>query len=419
MKFKRTIYQVFLMSILCLSQINAKNFSACEYPEASNRQLTPEDLKEKSLWELKIMRNEIFARHGYKFKSEEMKSYFDKQKWYEPKYNNVNSKLTYTESSNIKLIKEYEDNLKKTEKASSISELIEKQKREIVFKTPWGSETTELNHIIPEEANPEAPMSFVVDESGTIFVLDQVNKRIQVFENNGKHVKAIPLSSYAYSDIDMGISGNLFVLDTWKDKAVLLIDQEGNLLQKSELVGERISEVGGVWQIYSRSDGLWVVYENSMVRICDQIGETDNERPATKGILCRDGKHIIDAEKIGDITVAMARSLLGKSGIDNFTVYFDIPVLFVTFVDMDSNGDMYLGVQLLDESGEQGPPYSLEEAHEIVVILDKNGKEKNRIYMPVSTEAEEVRRSHRVTPDGIIYQLVIEEEGATMWKYSP
>ena len=86
---------------------------------------------------------------------------------------------------------------------------------------------------------------------------------------------------------------------------------------------------------------------------------------------------------------------------------------------MDKNGNIYLGVNLLEESIGQKTPYSIEQSHAIVVILDSNGKEKQRIYMPVSTKAEEINCSFRVTLDGTIYQLVIEEEGATMWRYNP
>ena len=86
---------------------------------------------------------------------------------------------------------------------------------------------------------------------------------------------------------------------------------------------------------------------------------------------------------------------------------------------MDSYGNIYLGVELLEESNEEGPPFGIEDSHEIVVILDSHVNEKHRIYMPVSTQAEEVKRSFRVTPDGTIYQLVVEEQGATIWRYRP
>ena len=78
------------------------------YMFASSTSLSSNDLRGYSKWDLKIMRNEIFARHGYIFKTPEMKSYFAGQSWYVPLYDNVDHLLTRTEKQNIQLIKSFE-----------------------------------------------------------------------------------------------------------------------------------------------------------------------------------------------------------------------------------------------------------------------------------------------------------------------
>jgi YARHG domain/Bacterial SH3 domain len=78
------------------------------YPEVSTRYLNDSDLEKKSTKELKIMRNEIFARHGYLFEPGEMKDYFTKQSWYQPQSADVGSLLSPIEQANIQRIKEYE-----------------------------------------------------------------------------------------------------------------------------------------------------------------------------------------------------------------------------------------------------------------------------------------------------------------------
>ncbi|MGE4290155.1 MAG: YARHG domain-containing protein [Salinivirgaceae bacterium] len=58
--------------------------------------------------ELKIIRNEIFARHGYRFKTTEMKAYFENQNWYVGANVNVDSLLTDLELINIGQIIRFE-----------------------------------------------------------------------------------------------------------------------------------------------------------------------------------------------------------------------------------------------------------------------------------------------------------------------
>jgi len=62
------------------------------------------------LQNLKIMRNEIFARYGYQFKTKDMADYFGAKDWYVPQYDDVTARLTETERINVALIQELEKN---------------------------------------------------------------------------------------------------------------------------------------------------------------------------------------------------------------------------------------------------------------------------------------------------------------------
>ena len=78
------------------------------YDMACTRELTESDLAGLSAEELKVMRNWIFARHGYKFRTDEMRAYFSQQPWYEPLYDDVSGMLTDIELRNIDFIKSHE-----------------------------------------------------------------------------------------------------------------------------------------------------------------------------------------------------------------------------------------------------------------------------------------------------------------------
>jgi small-conductance mechanosensitive channel len=88
-------------------KFNAYGFGS--YPEASERDLDDSELSDMTERELKIMRNEIFARHGYIFKTKDMKNYFSAQSWYRPMYSNVTNRITIIEKKNIDLIKSFEN----------------------------------------------------------------------------------------------------------------------------------------------------------------------------------------------------------------------------------------------------------------------------------------------------------------------
>ncbi|NQY04869.1 MAG: YARHG domain-containing protein [Flavobacteriaceae bacterium] len=64
-----------------------------------------------SIEDLDIMRNEIFAEYGYKFKTDKWIAYFDSKPWYEPKHDNVDDLLSEIEKHNVTLILEVKNEL--------------------------------------------------------------------------------------------------------------------------------------------------------------------------------------------------------------------------------------------------------------------------------------------------------------------
>jgi hypothetical protein len=286
-----------------------------------------------------------------------------------------------------------------------------------VIRASWGTGPDQLGISIPEEANPEAPTSFAVSDGGSIYILDQLNERIQVFDAAGTRTNTIAIPGPTFSDIDLGLSGRIILLDQWREKAVVFIDATGRLVGSVALFGGGVPDAGGVSDLYSRSDGVWVGYENTLVRVCDADGKADPDRPAVSGWFSRDGRYLLSAAKLGDITASLTRKPVGKAKVENFSAFFDLPILYFTLLDTDASGKIYLGANLLAEGVD--PPYNLEQAREEVVLFGSAGTELRRLIMPVSTGYAEVNRSLRLAADGTVYQLVIGESGATVRRYDP
>lgn len=74
----------------------------------STRKLTYSDISSLSKSQLRILRNEIYARHGYIFKSADLKAYFGRYEWYKPRYSDVTSMMSAIEKYNAQFIKKYE-----------------------------------------------------------------------------------------------------------------------------------------------------------------------------------------------------------------------------------------------------------------------------------------------------------------------
>lgn len=91
-----------------------ENDGASEYilPESNTKYLSEGDLYNRSKEELRIARNEIYARRGRIFQSQDLQDYFENKAWYNGTIDPANfseSLLNDYEKANVKLIQRCED----------------------------------------------------------------------------------------------------------------------------------------------------------------------------------------------------------------------------------------------------------------------------------------------------------------------
>ena len=77
--------------------------------DSGSKYYTKEDLKKLSKWEVQLARNEIYARHGRIFTTDEIREYFEGKDWYRGTVEDVaDSELNQYEIANRDMILKYE-----------------------------------------------------------------------------------------------------------------------------------------------------------------------------------------------------------------------------------------------------------------------------------------------------------------------
>lgn len=71
--------------------------------------LTSKDVENMKRGDLEVMRNAIYARHGYTFRNRNMRVLFDNVEWYMPVSTDIRADLTEVEQQNVALLKRYEE----------------------------------------------------------------------------------------------------------------------------------------------------------------------------------------------------------------------------------------------------------------------------------------------------------------------
>jgi hypothetical protein len=76
------------------------------FPDSNERRLTRDDLAPLSVEQLRIARNEIYARNGRFFRDQKLKDYFSQYAWYQP--SSWDPPLNATEKYNVRVIQQEE-----------------------------------------------------------------------------------------------------------------------------------------------------------------------------------------------------------------------------------------------------------------------------------------------------------------------
>ncbi|WP_027418297.1 YARHG domain-containing protein [Crocinitomix catalasitica] len=77
---------------------------------ASTTLLKKADVENLKKGDLTIIRNTIYARHGYSFKNRPLRVFFDAQPWYIPVHTDITTDFTDIEIKNIELLMSFEEN---------------------------------------------------------------------------------------------------------------------------------------------------------------------------------------------------------------------------------------------------------------------------------------------------------------------
>ena len=102
-------------STVKLNQIEEQNVKLIEREEAKLREkistepITPQMVEGLFVEDLRVLRNEIYAKRGRVFKDKKLQDYFAAQSWYQPNPDFKDESLTETESKNLAVIKEVEE----------------------------------------------------------------------------------------------------------------------------------------------------------------------------------------------------------------------------------------------------------------------------------------------------------------------
>jgi hypothetical protein len=259
-------------------------------------------------------------------------------------------------------------------------------------------------------------MSFVVDERGRLWVLDQVNGRLVRYGANGELEATIPIDRANAQDVAIADDGAIAVLDRYGEGDVALYGENGKLAGTLPLVGEGIEAPGDVTGVFVDGNDVYAESEHGpLVKIGDTSGTPANPRETIPGRPTRDGKAYLKAgitdAKAGR-TYVIANERPSEAHLFTREIRFEGVVWHIVLLDTDREGTIYFAAEI--QPGAEGTDPNVV----VLACLDgATGVPKGSAELPANTLPEESFRDLVVLDEGGVVATLRTEKGVSYTRY--
>jgi hypothetical protein len=267
-----------------------------------------------------------------------------------------------------------------------------------------------------DEGDSEAPNSLLVTEADKrVYVLDQVNRRIQVFRA-GKYERAIPLPDQTTID-DMGLlpNGQLALVTQYKSK-FFVIDQRGAVLQQVPFASVEVPSPSLLW-LQGKVDGLYRDTGSELTLQFDREGKVVSSGATVHALATSpDGAWWVklaahEPERLA-FTYGGRDAAVGRP----FELLVDKPsspdTLGALAIDLDAQGNVYVLIEAI--WGKAPRPLK---RRTYLSVWSPELVELRRLSLPGIDPDHQPHRYGFLTPEGFFYYLDISKKRICVRRY--
>lgn len=279
------------------------------------------------------------------------------------------------------------------------------------FTVPWGAGKHSVGRLDGNEGASFGPMSFAIGLDGTVWLLDQQQRRLAQFNALGNWVSEIRIPSDTYFGLEITRDGSFVIMDKLVRREIMVLDANGNIKSTASLKEPGMPESGYITNLFAFDDGIWVEYDNtyrnkvmdSQYRPC-QI-ETVRGRPVAPGI------DLMGALDNRGGAMVWLEDRTGRQQTVTQKVTADYPIGRIVTLQADNRGHIHAIFHLMEFDRYDVARLLHEEVYGIVYNRDL--KPLISWHSPWALTEWMQFSEVKVGADGTVYQMWFDDKGVS------
>ena len=270
----------------------------------------------------------------------------------------------------------------------------------VILRGDWGSAPGQFGKV--DEASRPGPMDFTV-RGGTLYVLDPVNARVQLFGLDGRFRREIPIGTRTADFMCVDGAGSITVLDAFVRREFKTFSAAGELLA----YGAVPASISLPSAIFAAGERVWIeerhdrvhelCVERSPGRVQFEIEKTVSGRPMV------DDCGALHVRKTGTHEVRL-RLGTSEGDADVHTLRFPRAVSSVVALEADDSGRVYIAARCLCAAARDQWKADI-----VLVVMTPKGAIVGTLCMPDAYVTDHYRKLC-VSPDGDVIQMQTTED---------
>ncbi len=272
-------------------------------------------------------------------------------------------------------------------------------REEIIIRGPWGSGLAEFGKL--DEASRPGPMDFAL-RGDSLYILDSVNSRVQVFGLDGAHRGEIPVGTSTADFLCVDDKGQLTILDAFVRREISTFSAVGELLTSARLP----QSMGLPSAIFADGDRVWVEERHSRVYELNldagRSGAVASVANALSGRPVNSAQRTVHARKNGSREVVL-RVTAAETASESWTLKFPRELASIVALEADDVGRVYLAAAC-----RRGADAGRWETDIVLAVISPGGDILASICMPNAYTTDHYRKL-LVSPSGDVIQMQTDE----------
>ncbi|MCP4591870.1 MAG: hypothetical protein GY842_14130 [bacterium] len=281
-----------------------------------------------------------------------------------------------------------------------LNETTSSNQAQLLVAGPWGSAPGQFGKV--DEASRPGPMDFAVNED-SLFVLDPVNSRVQVFSLEGTFLREIPIGTRTADFLGIDDTGAVVVLDPFVRREYKVYSPAGELRTHAAMP----SAITLASAVFLEGERVWIEERHHQVH--EVLAGSQVPRAPAQVVGTLEGRpqgadrSVVHVRREGADQIVIRRGPPGQAE-DRRTLRFPQPVASIAALETDAAGRVYVAANCPCEP--EKDPWTTDL---VVIVLTPAGELVGTLRLPNRYVTDHYRKLC-VSRDGHIIQMQTTEE---------